>query len=152
MPDSMNTSTTTSSRAADSRRSGGGSSNTIAQVLVVVCAVFLLGSGLFAMLAPEAFFNLVALYPPYNRHFIHDIGAFMLGLGSGLALALILTDALLVALAATAVGSVAHFVSHLADRELGGLPSDPVTFGVFALVVVALTVWRLRRVAFNSST
>jgi hypothetical protein len=99
------------------------------------------------MLAPEAFYNLVAMYPPYNRHFIHDVGAFMLGLGAGLALALVLTDALLVALAATAGGAVAHFVSHLVDRELGGLPSDPVTFGVFALVVVGLTVWRIRHLA-----
>jgi hypothetical protein len=125
-------------------------SNTIARVLVGVCAAFLLGSGLFAILAPEAFYNLVALYPPYNRHFIHDIGAFMLGLGAGLALALFLTDALLVALAATAVGGVAHFFSHLADRELGGLPTDPLIFGVFALVVVGLTVWRIRAVPFNS--
>jgi len=125
-------------------------SNTIARVLVGLCAVFLLGSGLFALLAPEAFYNMAAMYPPYNRHFIHDIGAFMLGLGAGLALALFLTDALLVALGATAVGGVAHFLSHLADRELGGLPTDPLTFGVFALVVVGLTVWRIRRVPFNS--
>jgi hypothetical protein len=137
---------------ADSGASGHGLSNTIARVLVGLCAVFLLGSGLFALLAPEAFYSMAAMYPPYNRHFIHDIGAFMLGLGAGLALALVVTDALLVALAATAVGGVAHFLSHLADRELGGLPTDPLTFGVFALVVVGLTVWRIRRVPFNSRT
>lgn len=124
-------------------------SNTIARVLVGVCAVFLLASGVFALLAPEAFYTLAATYPPYNRHFIHDIGAFMLGLGAGLALALVSTDALLVALAAAAVGGVAHFVSHVTDRELGGLPTDPITFGVFALVLVGLTVWRLRRVTLD---
>jgi hypothetical protein len=144
------TTSTTSPPPADAHVSGHSVSNTVARVLVGVCAVFLLGSGLFALLAPEVFYNLAALYPPYNRHFIHDIGAFMLGLGSGLALALVLTDALLVALAATAVGGVAHFLSHLADRELGGLPSDPVTFGVFALVVVGLTIWRIRTVPLSS--
>jgi hypothetical protein len=136
---------TTSAGAAHSPESGRTPGDTIARVLVGICAAFLLASGLFALLAPEAFFQLAAVYPPYNRHFIHDIGAFMLGLGAGLALALVLSDALLVALGATAFGAVAHFASHLADRELGGLPTDPVTFGVFALVVVGLTIWRVRR-------
>jgi hypothetical protein len=43
---------------------------------------------LFAILAPEAFCNLVALYAPYNRHFNSRHGAFMPGLDVGLALAL----------------------------------------------------------------
>jgi hypothetical protein len=116
------------------------------RVLVALSALILLGSGLFAMIAPEAFFNLVAIYPPYNRHFIHDIGAFMLGLGGALAFALIFTDALLVVLAGNAVGAVAHFVSHLVDRELGGLPTDPLTFGVFALLIVGLMIWRARQI------
>src|SRR5438034_9458111 len=130
MSDTLSTSTTSPARSL---------SNTIARVLVGVCAVFLLGSGLFAMLAPEAFYNLVAMYPPYNRHFIHDIGAFMLGLGAGLGLALWITDVFLVALGANAVGGLAHFISHVVDRELGGLPTDPVTFGAFALLLVGLT-------------
>jgi hypothetical protein len=117
----------------------------VLRLLVAVAALGLIASGLFAMLAPESFFNVLAVYPPYNRHFIHDIGAFMLGLGAALGFALSLTDALLVALAANAVGAVAHFVSHFVDRELGGSPSDPLTFGVFALLMVGLTVWRFRR-------
>ena len=75
------------------------------------------------------------------------VSAFMLGLGSGLGFALGLTDALLVALASNAIGAVAHFVSHFVDRGLGGTPSDPVTFGVFALLIVGLTVWRARRLS-----
>jgi len=134
------------------RLSGRVLSNTIARVLAGACSLFFLGSGLFALLAPEAFYNLAALYPPYNRHFIHDIGAFMLGLGAGLALALVLTDALLVGLAAATVAGVAHFVSHVMDRELGGLPTDPITFGVFALVLVGLTWWRLRRVSLDPAS
>jgi hypothetical protein len=116
----------------------------LVRVLIALAAVGTIASGLFAMLAPEAFFNAVAAYPPYNRHFIHDIGAFMLGLGAGLGFALTLTDALLVGLAANVVGAVAHFLSHLIDRDLGGAPSDPATFGIFALILVAFTIWRLR--------
>jgi len=120
------------------------------RVLVGISALVLVVSGLFAMLAPETFFNTVAVYPPYNRHFIHDIGAFVLGLGSGLALALTWTDALLVALAANALGAVAHAVSHFVDRQLGGLPSDPVVMGVFALLLVGLTLWRASQVQRTS--
>ena len=114
------------------------------RVLIALSALALVASGLFAMLAPEAFFSMVAAYPPYNRHFIHDIGAFMLGLGSVLGFALTLSDVLLVGLAGNAVGGLAHFISHVIDRELGGSPGDPVTFGVFALLLVGLTAWRGR--------
>jgi hypothetical protein len=107
------------------------SADRLLRLLIGLAALATIAPGLFAMLAPETFFNAVALYPPYNRHFIHDIGAFMLGLGAGLAFALVLTDALLVGLAANAVGAVAHFISHLVDRDLGGAPSDPTTFGVW---------------------
>jgi hypothetical protein len=120
------------------------------RILVGISALFLVASGLWAIVAPEAFFSAVALYPPFNRHFIHDIGAFMLGLGSGLGFALLWTDALVVALAANAVGAVAHAISHFVDRDLGGLPSDPVVFGVFALLLVGLTLWRGRRLQHTS--
>jgi hypothetical protein len=96
------------------------------------------------MVAPEGFYAAVAQYPPYNRHFIHDIGAFMLGLGATLGFALTLGDALLMALVGNAVGALAHFISHVVDRDLGGQASDPLTFGVFALVLVGLAVWRAR--------
>jgi hypothetical protein len=115
-------------------------------LVVGVAALALVASGLFALLSPETVFNLLAVYPPYNRHFLHDIGAFMLGLGACLGFALSLTDALLVVLAGNAVAAVAHFVSHLVDRELGGLPTDPATFLLFAVLMIGLTIWRARRV------
>jgi hypothetical protein len=114
------------------------------RVIAGLFGLALLGSGLWAMVAPESFYATVAQYPPYNRHFIHDIGAFMLGLGATLGFALALGDALLVALAGNAVGALAHFISHAVDRDLGGQPSDPLTFGVFALLLVVLAVWRRR--------
>jgi len=114
------------------------------RLLIGLAAVVLVGSGLWAMLAPESFYAAIATYPPFNRHFIHDIGAFQFGLGSSLGLALVVPDALLVALGGNAVGAVAHFVSHLIDRELGGQPSDPVSIGLFGLLLVGLTLWRFR--------
>jgi hypothetical protein len=116
--------------------------NTLLRLLVLVAGLLLLTSGLWAMLAPDSFYAVVATYPPYNRHLIHDLGAFLLGLGVTLGLALALSDALLVALGGNAIAGVAHFVSHVVDRELGGQPTDPLTIGLFALLLVALAVWR----------
>jgi hypothetical protein len=114
------------------------------RLLVGIAAVLLLGTGFWAMLSPESFYAAIATYPPFNRHFVHDIGVFQLGLGASLALALIVSDALLVALGANAVAASAHFVSHAIDRDLGGQPSDPLTIGLFALVLLGLTAWRIR--------
>ena len=126
-------------------RSGCAPPGPTMRLLVGVTALVLVGLGLWAMLAPESFFGQVALYPPYNRHFLHDLGAFMLGLGASLALALALGDALLVALGGNAVAGTAHFGSHLVDRELGAHASDPWTTGLFALFLVGLTFWRARQ-------
>ncbi len=93
------------------------------RMFVGIAALLLLGIGLWAMLSPESFYAAMASYPPFNRHFVHDIGAFQLGLGASLGLALIFSDTLLVALAGNAVAALAHFVSHFIDRELGGQPS-----------------------------
>jgi hypothetical protein len=133
---------------ASRRRTG--SAVSAQRVLVGLATLALVVSGLWAMVAPERFYASVALYPPYNRHFIHDIGAFMLGLGATLGFALAIGDALLVALAGNAIGAVAHFVSHAVDRELGGQSTDPLTFGIFAVLLVGLAVWRARVVGITS--
>ena len=99
--------------------------------------VFMLGSGLWAFFAPRSFYDTVATFEPYNRHFIHDIGAFSLGLGGVLLLALVTCwDALQVALAGLALASVMHLVSHAVDADLGGRDSDLVGLAVVAALFV----------------
>jgi hypothetical protein len=111
----------------------------IIQAVTAVLALALLGLGLWAMIAPHGFYESAATYPPYNRHFIHDVGALLIGLGSCLVAGLLVRDALLAVLAGNTIGAVAHFVSHVVDRSLGANASDPVTFGVLALVFALLT-------------
>ncbi len=113
--------------------------------LAAAVALLLLGLGLWALLAPESFYATVASYPPYNRHLLHDLGALQLGLGAALAAALLVRDALLAALIGNAAGAVAHFASHVVDRSLGGRPSDPVSVGLLALLVVLLVAAQARR-------
>jgi hypothetical protein len=118
-----------------------------ARVLAGVSGLILIALGLWAFFAPSSFFESVATYPPYNRHLLHDLGAFMLGLGGCLGLALIWSDAPLVALAGNGVAAFFHFVSHVQDRSLGGKAADPITTGAFAVVLIAAALMRRREVS-----
>jgi hypothetical protein len=54
-------------------------------LLAAVGAVFFLGIGLWEFSDASSFFDELADFPPYNAHFIHDVGAFHAGLGAVLA-------------------------------------------------------------------
>jgi hypothetical protein len=106
-----------------------------------------LASGLWAMIAPESFFDAVATFEPYNQHFVQDVGAFQIGLGAVLLLAAIRprADALAVGLIGVGVGSAAHVVSHVVGHDLGGKPEmDIPLFAVLTvlLLVAGLVRWR----------
>jgi hypothetical protein len=108
---------------------------------VVVCAASMLGLGAWAFLGPESFARFID-FAPYNEHLIHDAGAFQLGIGVTVLLAL-WSDGLLVALTGFAVASGLHAVSHLIDRHLGGHDSDAPSLGL--LTVAALVAIYLHR-------
>jgi hypothetical protein len=74
------------------------------KVVSAAAGLLLVATGLWAFAAPRSFFESVATYPPFNVHLLHDIGAFNLGLGATLLLALAWADALLVALAGVGLG------------------------------------------------
>jgi PPOX class probable F420-dependent enzyme len=99
-------------------------------------------AGVWALGWPTAFSEAVA-FPPH-RHFVHDVGAFQLGIGATLALAAIWADAAAVALAGYAVGGAAHTVTHVVDAQLGGAAWQTLSIGLStALAAVALVVrWR----------
>jgi hypothetical protein len=99
-------------------------------------ALFLL-PGAWAFADPASFYDAVALFPPYNRHLLHDVGAFQVGLGTALVLGLAGASGLRVALWATAVAAVLHAVSHFVDRDLGGRETDPLALTLVAAVLVA---------------
>lgn len=111
-------------------------------VMVVVGAVFLV-TGLWAFVAPDPFFEAVATFEPYNPHLIRDTGAFQIGLGAVLLLAVIISDALLVALAGVGTGAVFHLAGHVMDHDLGGDPAvDLPLLGLLAVLLVAAAIAR----------
>lgn len=122
-----------------------------ARVAAAIGGVFLAAFGAWAVFAPRAFYEGVALWPPYNHHFVHDIGAFQLGLGVALLLALRFGDALFVSLAACGLGQTVHAIVHAVDRELGGKTSDPVVMALVAALLVAGAIARRRATGLVST-
>jgi hypothetical protein len=102
---------------------------------VLLCAASMLALGAWAFLAPASFAQFID-YPPENRHLIHDAGAFQLGIGATVLLALWWSDALVVALTGFAVASGLHTLSHWTDRDLGGHASDVPSLGLLTLVAL----------------
>lgn len=98
-------------------------------VLVVAGLVQLL-TGLLAFLAPGAFYDLFAGYPPENHHFITDLGSWQIALGAAALYAATRADWQVPMLGILALQYALHAVSHVVD--LGD--SDPAWHGPFALV------------------
>jgi hypothetical protein len=112
--------------------------------MVAGAAVFAV-PGAWALLDPRSFYDELAHFPPYNRHLLHDLGAFQLGLGAAMILALAGWDGRRIALWTAAAASVLHAVSHWLDRDLGGRETDPVVLSLLAAAFVAAALLTTRR-------
>lgn len=95
--------------------------------------------GAWALAFPRSFFETVATFEPYNRHFVHDAGAFSIGVAAALLLAAWGCSGLVVALGGFLVAETLHVLSHLLDRDLGGRPWLDISF-LAAQCLVALVV------------
>ena len=114
-----------------------------------LAALSALAVGFWALVAPGSFADLID-FPPENPHLLHDVGAFQLGIGATVLLAMIWGDTLAVALAGFFVGNTAHTVNHMTDLDLGGRDSDWVLLGILSILVavaVAVAV-RLRQLGY----
>ncbi len=112
----------------------------VAVALVTAASgVWVTGVGVWALGWPRNFARATGY--GYNEHFIHDAGAFQIGLGVGLFAALIWRDAIATVLASFVVANGIHVVNHVVDRDLGGHDSDAWLIGAAAaLAAVALIV------------
>ncbi len=109
---------------------------------------FMTGAGLWALLGPRSFAGF-ADFPPYNHHFLHDLGAFQLGIGVTLLLALIWRDALALGLAGFLVSNSVHAANHAVDLHLGGHgPGDWISLAFVSFAVAGALWLRLRELGF----
>lgn len=108
------------------------------RIVAVVAGGSLVGLGLWAMAGPRSFYDAIATFEPYNQHFLQDVGAFQIGLGAVLLLALRRPPlgGLAVALLGVGIGMAAHTLSHVLGIELGGKPATDIP--LFGLLTVAL--------------
>lgn len=103
-------------------------------------------AGVWALMWPDSFSEAVN-FPPH-RHFLHDIGAFQLGIGVSLLLATIWADAMAVTLAGYLVGGVVHTVVHTVDAHLGGSAAQTWLIGLSSLLAAVALVVRSRQLGW----
>ncbi len=113
-------------------------------ILTASGAAFFLAFGLWPFLDAQSFYDEVADFEPYNPHFLHDIGAFQIGIGATLAAALWRrTDAIFAALAGAGAGASFHSIAHIRDHGMGGAGTDPYIQGLVAVLLLAGAAWKL---------
>lgn len=88
-------------------------------------------AGVWTLLSPRSFADRVGF--PYHEHFLHDLGAFQLGIAATLLLALIWQDALATALAGFLLANIVHTVNHIVDLDQGGQPWQAAALAAAAL-------------------
>jgi hypothetical protein len=120
------------------------------RVVAIAAGIVFVGGGLWAMAAPESFFDVLGPFPPYNQHFVQDVGAFQIGLAAVLLIAAFAppADILAAALLGVGIGSVAHAVSHVLGIDLGGRPAldiPALTALAVVLLVAGVVRWRASR-------
>lgn len=115
-------------------------------VVIAMAGIFTLLAGVWALLDPTSFADAVDF--PAHEHFVHDLGAFQIGIGLTLLLALIWRDPPAVVLAGFVVANTIHAVNHAVDLDLGGHDSDPWLLAALSLAAGAALVLRLRRLHY----
>ncbi len=122
----------------------------VPRAVAIIGGVGFVALGLWAMVAPRSFFDALATFEPYNRHFLQDIGAFQVGLGAVLLLAGVpaRADGLTVALVGVGVGAALHAVSQVVGRGLGGTPQTEIpSFAALAALLLAAGGFRWRHLS-----
>jgi PPOX class probable F420-dependent enzyme len=128
--------------------------STPAQIYLVavtaVVGVATAGIGIWCLIDPNSFADAVGF--DAHRHFLHDLGAFQLGLGVILLLALIWADALATALAGFIVANTVHTVNHVVDLDVGGSVAQAWILGAVSVALVLAFVLRLRQLGYVLGT
>lgn len=110
--------------------------------VTALAGMFVIIAGVWSLLAPRSFADAVSF--EFHEHFLHDIGAFQIGIGVTLFLALIWSDALITALAGFFVANSVHAVVHVVDLPLGGAAWQAWALAAMSVLIALAFVFRLR--------
>lgn len=118
--------------------------------LTALVGLAAVGIGMWCLIDPGSFAEAVGFEA--HEHFLHDIGAFQVGLGVTLLLALIWADALATALAAFIVANTVHTVNHAMDLNVGGSAAQAWLLGAVSVALVVAFALRLRQLGYVLGT
>ena len=107
------------------------------QITLGVSGLFYTLVGLALLFLPTWFFTYIGDFPPFNRHYMGDAGAFILPLGIGLLLAMRQPVAHRSIVLVTAAASLIHALNHAYDDWLVRSPflhwfSETIPLLIFA--------------------
>ena len=88
---------------------------TLAQVIVAIAGILHVLVGLAMLLVPMWFFVMIGTFPPFNRHYTGDMGAFQLALGAGLLFAARTPARHRLLIGIAAAGNLLHMLNHAYD-------------------------------------
>ena len=117
----------------------------VVKAVWAIAVAFFVVFGVWAFVSPASFHDEVALFDPYNGHFLRDAGAFQLGIGAALIAGMTRKDGLFVALVGASAASVLHALSHVIDADRGGRASDHLFLWTLAAVLTVATVLEGRK-------
>jgi hypothetical protein len=89
------------------------------RLLILVAGLNYLLTGLALLVAPTWFFENIGTFGPFNRHYLGDLGAFLLPIGIGLLLAARQPRQHYLLIAVVATGNIIHASNHIYDAILG---------------------------------
>ena len=110
-----------------------GTRTDLVTAVILVVGVTQLATGALALIAPGAFYDLFAGYPPENEHFVMDLGSWQIALGAIALYGARRADWSLTLLGFLAVQYVLHTIPHV----LHAGDSDPGWHGAYGMATQA---------------
>ncbi len=114
-------------------------SDALTRAVLVAGGVLYSLTGLALLVAPRWFYETIGQFPPYNRHYMGDAGAFILPIGIGLLVASRNPSRFLGLIGVVAAANMIHAVNHVYDAVAAGESfsywiSDTIPLILFAVV------------------
>jgi hypothetical protein len=118
------------------------------RLVVLLGGMFYLLIGISMLVQPEWFFENAGTFPPYNRHYLGDLGSFLLPLGAGLIIASQDPARYRVLISIGAAGSIIHSFNHWYEVTSGAYPlafwfTDTLPLLAFAAIFF-WALWQVR--------